>query len=173
MYRRIKEIKRTPSANLLKLETQSSFFETDDLDDYFEAEMSRIVASSSESAETDSVLIEEIRKLGSQDKIPMSSNILKYYAELHRNNKINEDLFELAMVVLSAPANQISVERSFSALSSIHQQRRRNMTGANIDDVLICKVNQELLTFVPFERMNIEEMNLAEIEQVYVKEEKM
>lgn len=162
MYRRIKDLKQAPSGTF------------DDLDDFFEAEMNRVVSSGSESTETDAVLLEEIRKLGSQDKIPMSSDILKYYADLHRNKKISNDLFELAMVVLSAPTNQVSVERSFSALSTLLQQRRLKMTGTKIDDVLICKVNQELLTLVNFEKMNVEQKKVEQmnVEQVIVKEEK-
>ena len=61
-------------------------------------------------------ILKDIRKLGAQKKIPISSNIFQHYNDLRSKKKISQDMFQMVTVVLAAPATQVSVERSFSAL---------------------------------------------------------
>ena len=51
--------------------------------------------------------------------------------EMRINKKIDEDLSDMVSVVLSAPATQVSVERAFSALAVIMEQRRMSQRNEN------------------------------------------
>lgn len=132
----------------------------DELDAYFEEEFG---GSSNDEDEESSAAFKKklkqkqlkisIAKLGKQKKIPMSSNVLEHYEALYRKKEIDEDIYNLAMTVLSAPATQVSVERSFSALGIVMEPHRINLKGDNIDNILICALNRELLGFADYESM--------------------
>lgn len=55
---------------------------------------------------------------------PLDSNILEYWKKYHRNDS---QLSTLAKVALAVPASQVSVERSFSALSTILTKLRNKL----------------------------------------------
>jgi len=50
-------------------------------------------------------------------------------------------LTEIAKVVLATPATQVSVERSFSALNFILNERRTSLSAENINTLLVVKLN--------------------------------
>lgn len=133
----------------------------DEFDAYFEREMWKKETKPAEQVTqpSDALLLEKIRELGKQEKLSMKSNVLQYYEDLQRNRRIDEDLFEMVLVVLSAPATQVSVERSFSALALLLEQRRININGKKIDDVLVCGLNRDILAFVDFEHMQENDEN--------------
>lgn len=89
----------------------------DDLDRYFETEVRGKTRSNDVEVQlSDNALLAEIRVLGQQDKIPMKTDIFAHYDNLRGKNLISEELYDMIMVALSAPATQVSVERAFSAL---------------------------------------------------------
>lgn len=98
-------------------------------------------------------LKDKIRRLGHQKKIPIKSDIFKYYEELFSANLIDKECYELVMLVLSAPATQVSVERSFSALAIVMGPHRISLKGEIIDDILVCALNKDLLELVDFSKM--------------------
>lgn len=83
-----------------------------------------------------------------------TASIFQYYEDLLRKKEINEDVFDMAVTVLAAPATQVSVERSFSALGIVLDQRRMKMKGSMIDDILVCRLNSELFSVVNFEKFD-------------------
>lgn len=139
MLKRIKDIRKSQDENNLnRAQTLPLNEDLDDLDSFFEISNSAI-AETPNGAEnlSDATLIQQIRQLGRQEKIPMKANIFDYYNDLRRNNKIDEDLYQMAIVVLAAPATQVSVERAFSALGLILTQRRINLKGSKLNDILL------------------------------------
>jgi hypothetical protein len=87
----------------------------DTLDSFYEKTTnSQYVNSTTPEKLSDKVLLDRIKSLGIQKKIPMTTNIFMYYKKLHNKKQIADDLFELVMTLLSAPATQCSVERAFS-----------------------------------------------------------
>lgn len=93
-------------------------------------------------------LEQKVRQLGSQKKISMKADIFEHYEHLLQSKAIDKDSYQLAMVVLSAPATQVSVERSFSALAIVMDPLRISMKGELIDDILVCALNKVLLDLV-------------------------
>jgi hypothetical protein len=136
------------------LNESSSMADVDSDDEYFEKNINSNDSSDIVKKTPDNELIKQIRDLGSQEKIPFKSDILEYYQALHRQKKIDEIMYKMVMVVLSAPATQVSVERSFSGLAGLLVQKRNKLSSANISDVLLCHLNRELIEHVDFENMN-------------------
>lgn len=96
-------------------------------------------------------LEQKVRQLGSQKKISMKADIFEHYEHLLQSKAIDKDSYQLAMVVLSAPATQVSVERSFSALAIVMDPLRISMKGELIDDILVCALNKVLLDLLDFD----------------------
>lgn len=95
-------------------------------------------------------LKQKVIQLGIQKKIAVKENIFDYYDTLLRESKIDKDSYDLAVTVLSAPATQVSVERSFSALALVMEPHRICLKGDLIDDILVCALNKDLLDLVDF-----------------------
>lgn len=76
-------------------------------------------------------LEEKIRRLGSQKKLPMKTNIFNYYEELFKSNGIDKECYEMVMVVLTAPATQVSVERFFSAIVIVMEPHKIRMNRSD------------------------------------------
>ncbi|XP_067635447.1 uncharacterized protein [Eurosta solidaginis] len=61
-----------------------------------------------------------------------------------------KDLYKLAEVILAVPSSQVSVERGFSALSTILTKQRSRLSSNTINDLLMIKLNNILLEKVNF-----------------------
>lgn len=59
------------------------------------------------------------------------------------------------MVILSAPATQVSVERAFSALALVLNPLRTSLKGAAINDILLCALNDDVLSLLDFEMFQL------------------
>lgn len=75
-------------------------------------------------------------------KLPFATNILDYWKNLSTKEK---DLFKLAEVILAVPSSQVSVERAFSALSTIVTKQRTRLSSATINNLLIVKLNNNII----------------------------
>lgn len=60
-------------------------------------------------------------------------------------SNVHPVLYKLAEIVLSVPATQCSVERSFSALASILTADRTRISNENLENILIVKLNKEFI----------------------------
>lgn len=58
------------------------------------------------------------------------------------------DVFRLASAILSAPSTQVTVERAFSGLKLVLTDQRQRLCGQRIQDLMILKLNQDLLPFI-------------------------
>ncbi|XP_036317585.1 uncharacterized protein LOC118732561 [Rhagoletis pomonella] len=87
---------------------------------------------------------ERLAKLCDREMEPFDSNILDNFRKLYRNDA---DMLQLMEVVLAIPATQVSVERAFSALSTILTKLRTKLSKKSLSNLLITKLNFELLKF--------------------------
>lgn len=125
----------------------------DDLDQFIELETSRHATKTTGKSIEDKHLLERIRDLGQQDKIKMKSNIFGYYEQQKKIRKIDSILFDAVMVILAAPATQVSVERAFSALALVMDDIRCKLSGTTIDNILRIALNRELINEINFSDM--------------------
>lgn len=72
------------------------------------------------------------------ERIPLNSNILLFW-DSNKNSCL--ELSMVAKVILSIPMTQVSVERNFSALKFILEDKRSNLTKKNLDNILMVKLN--------------------------------
>lgn len=71
-------------------------------------------------------------------RLPLNSDIKQFYHDV--KFKLPQ-MSELAQVMLATPATQVSVERSFSALNFILNEKRTSVSPENINSILIVKLN--------------------------------
>lgn len=138
-------------ANLLKVvkkmstEPQQQTPSDNDTFDDFEAmlEQECSTASTSDNASQTDLKVKLIHLANQKTRLPASTDILKYW-EVRRFEE--PELYELAMVALSAPVTQVTVERCFSTVKLLLEQHRLNMSSSRLDDLMIIRCNRDLLT---------------------------
>jgi hAT family C-terminal dimerisation region len=91
---------------------------------------------------SDAEIKQKIFNVANQMQLPLSENVLRSW-EMRRF--ADPQLFGLSQVVLAVPPTQVSVERAFSALGLILTARRNRLGDNTIDDLLICKLNPDIL----------------------------
>lgn len=91
---------------------------------------------------------EKLKSLLQKDRISSSANVLHYW---NVEKYTDSDMFKLCNVVLGAPSTQVSVERSFSALPVILAKKRFRLTPENLQNVLLIRLNQDLLKNIDFD----------------------
>lgn len=82
-----------------------------------------------------------------QKRLDSGTDILKYW---YNKRFSDPQLYSISNVVLSSPATQVSVERSFSALPIILRKQRFCLSADNIQNILIVRLNEDLLDGVIF-----------------------
>lgn len=87
--------------------------------------------------------------ISAQKEFPKDTTI--DYHILNRNKYPN--LFELAMVIFAVAPTQVVVERAFSVLSYIFNDRRTQLTSRMLEDILMICLNEDL-----FHQVNKEDM---------------
>lgn len=78
-----------------------------------------------------------------QKRLNRRSNILQFWNK-QKNNQ--PELYKLAMIVLSVPATQVSVERLFSGLKFILSPLRTNIKEDILEDQLLVRANRMFST---------------------------
>ncbi|XP_062556825.1 uncharacterized protein LOC134221653 [Armigeres subalbatus] len=73
---------------------------------------------------------------------PVRFNLLKHWVS---QKFVSPELYRVALIVLSVSATQVSVERAFSALKLVLNDRRMNLTAAAVENNLLLKLNPDLL----------------------------
>lgn len=87
----------------------------------------------------------KIDALSQERRLNSAENIFNYWQQ--KKSEDNE-LYILSQTVLAVPSSQVSVERAFSALGLILTQNRTKLTDTNLNNVLIVKLNSDLLNTV-------------------------
>ncbi|XP_062538553.1 zinc finger BED domain-containing protein 4-like [Armigeres subalbatus] len=136
-------------------EASTSGFVEDYLMDFFNEASNDTASSSSEKRAANESLRDELSKLEKRNKVNITSqpapaasesstrfDILQYW----KKRKFSSPrLYRLAMVVLAAPSTQVTVERLFSQLKYILTDRRMQLYGVSVHDIMILKMNPDLL----------------------------
>lgn len=90
---------------------------------------------------TQEQILYKIRSFSSRPSVHYKTNIMDYW----NNLKFEEpQLYELAIVLLSVPVSQVSVERAFSSLSYIFNNYRSRLSPNVLNQVLLLRLNYEL-----------------------------
>ncbi|KAE8738627.1 hypothetical protein FOCC_FOCC015885 [Frankliniella occidentalis] len=78
----------------------------------------------------------------STSPLSRKASVFDYWA---KRKLLCPELFELAMVVLSIPATQVSVERLFSALKFILRPQRHGLSAKLVNDVAFLQANRSVV----------------------------
>lgn len=93
----------------------------------------------------------KLLKLCERERAPFETNVLEYW---NKSCDKDKDMRQIVEAVLAVPATQVSVERSFSALSTILTKLRSKLSKKSLSNILITKLNYELLNFSNFDFEN-------------------
>lgn len=77
------------------------------------------------------------------NRLEIKKSILEFWEE--NRNTYPYTIYQIAMVVLGAPATQVSVERSFSGLKFILRDNRGNLSKKMLEDILLIRGNFNLV----------------------------
>lgn len=77
-------------------------------------------------------------------------NILSYWEAMKDSNK---NLYKLASVVFAIPPTEVQIERDFSQLEYIFNNRRCNLTPDLVDDILLIHLNKDLFFIIEREEL--------------------
>lgn len=84
------------------------------------------------------------------DIIPLNSSILEFWD----NAKITHpELYKLAMQVYSVPPSQVHVERDFSHLNHVFNNKRNRLQSARLNDIMILNLNGEVFRKIKHEEL--------------------
>lgn len=75
-------------------------------------------------------------------RLSSGTDIFKYWESRRYED---EELYELAMIALSASVTQVSVERCFSAIKLLLEDHRLRMSPTMLNDLMIIRFNRDLL----------------------------
>lgn len=74
----------------------------------------------------------------------MTCDVLAFW-DLLKNN--DPEIYELAMIILAAPASQVSVERAFSCLSLILTPRRTRLATSLVSAYVMISMNRNVFKY--------------------------
>ncbi|XP_065093091.1 uncharacterized protein LOC135713785 [Ochlerotatus camptorhynchus] len=113
----------------------------DDFETMLEEECQRASTSKLNPSEID-LKVKLLDLANSKTRLPSSTDILKYW-EARRYD--DEQIYDLAMIALSASATEVSVERCFSGIKLLLEQHRLRMSPSMLNDLMIIRFNKDLL----------------------------
>lgn len=105
-------------------------------------------ASYSTNPSTERTLKQKLENLCYQERVSFETNILDYWRKLHNQD---QELGKLVQTALAVPSTQVSVERAFSALSTIITKQWSKLGKDTINNILLVKLNAHLLNQVCLE----------------------
>ena len=143
----MKEIQKTRIDQEENLNISLSNRQLTEVEEFFEESF---VGNLSTGAASEKVLYDKILKVSQQPRANFSEDPLNLYEKYRESDPF---LFELGVTVLSAPATQVSVERSFSALKLLVSPHRTRLEKQVVDNLLIISLNREILSRVNFENL--------------------
>lgn len=120
--------------------------ENDDLENFIQQQ--DLTNQSSLPSTSNFELREKLNGLLNQERVHSKTDILEFW-KLKQYSE--PELYKIVEVVLAVPATQVSVERSFSALALILTKHRSTMSAENLNDLLIIRLNNDLLNKVTIE----------------------
>lgn len=98
---------------------------------------------------TDRTTKQKLENLCNMERQSFDTNILDFW----KNTKISDpEMGRLIDVALAVPSTQVSVERAFSALATILTKLRSKLSKETINNILIVKLNKNLIKDLNIEK---------------------
>ncbi|XP_062703027.1 uncharacterized protein LOC115256375 [Aedes albopictus] len=135
-WNRIRRLKPSPS----EMSANNSSNSNSQFDD-FVTELYGGTLSKTANDATDSSFVQQLKALEAEPRQDHTFDVFKHWV---KRRESHPELFEVAMVVVATPSNQISVERSFSALALILTSHRVGLGQDALEDILIIKLNRDI-----------------------------
>lgn len=85
------------------------------------------------------------------EKLPCDASIISYWQSMKEKNK---DLYKLAMVIYGIPGSETQIERDFSLLEFIFNQRRYCLSPDMIEAILCINLNPEIFYQIKNEKLS-------------------
>uniref|UniRef100_A0A8D8BJR3 (northern house mosquito) hypothetical protein n=1 Tax=Culex pipiens TaxID=7175 RepID=A0A8D8BJR3_CULPI len=83
-----------------------------------------------------------LKLLNYPKRLASGTDILKFW---EAQKEADPEMYELAMIALSVPVTQVSVERCFSAVKLLLEQHRLQMSAERLNDLMILRCNRDLI----------------------------
>ncbi|XP_058465011.1 uncharacterized protein LOC131438775 [Malaya genurostris] len=135
-YNKIRSYKKSTPLTALEI---SASTKKDDFDSFITAMFGECATSSGTTERTQ--FLQQLKALDVEPRQHHAFNVWKHWMDRHLTHP---ELSAVASVVLATPSNQVSVERSFSALPLIMTDRRSGISEENLRNILLVKLNRSL-----------------------------
>lgn len=93
------------------------------------------------SSSNGSKFAQQVKAQDAEPRQNFNTDIWDYWL---KREKTHPEMHEVAMVVLAAPSNQVSVERGFSALALVLSPQRTRLGPDTLENILLIKLNKEV-----------------------------
>lgn len=97
---------------------------------------------------TERSLKQKLENLCYNERVSFDTNIQEFWRNFHHKN---QEVGKLVQTALAVPSTQVSVERAFSALSTIITKQRTKLSKETINNILLVKLNSNLLNQICLE----------------------
>lgn len=92
--------------------------------------------------EMPSPLIKQLNALDVETHKSFSYDAFKHWLDRRQSHP---QLAEVALLLLSVPSNQVSVERSFSAMALVLTDHRTKLSEGTLENLLLIKLNSDFI----------------------------
>lgn len=113
-------------------------------------EEDEFAAFSESVVDEDKKIYENISKCCLQSRIYASNENFDIFKYLQAKYSRDKFMLYTCLAVTAAPSSQSSVERAFSALRILLSHLRFNLSATSIQNILICRLNNELLQRIDY-----------------------
>ncbi|XP_021699638.1 uncharacterized protein LOC110676371 [Aedes aegypti] len=138
-WQRIRQLQSPASTSSTRNESLSESERNDDFDEYLTEMYGGSVNTDGEPSET-----KFLQQLQSLDLEPRQNSNYNVWDHWLRRKTTHPELYAVAMVVLSTPSNQVSVERAFSVLGLVLSNLRTKLAEDTLTNILLVKLNKAL-----------------------------
>ncbi|XP_053692107.1 uncharacterized protein LOC128740574 [Sabethes cyaneus] len=148
-WNRISKLKPSPLSSLMA-ESEANSSQVDDvITELFGGTLSKT------DNDNESSFVQQLKALDAEPRQSHTSDIFQHWL---KRRESHPELFEVAMVVLATPSNQVSVERAFSALALVLSPHRTGLGQDTLENILLIKLNRDIFQKIPsYEWMDLKE----------------
>ncbi|XP_055593713.1 uncharacterized protein LOC129744950 [Uranotaenia lowii] len=141
-FDRIKKLEPSKSSQLIDTKSETaSLPKHNNFDEFFTSMFGGTPGPSAESSSAQSTFFKQLKALDVEPRQNMMFNPFQHW--LNRKHT-HPELYQVAMVVLAVPSNQVTVERSFSALGLVLSERRTELAEDTLSNILLIKLNKDV-----------------------------
>ncbi|XP_029734556.1 uncharacterized protein LOC115269892 [Aedes albopictus] len=138
-WQRIRQLQTPASGSNIGNESLTGSENNDDFDEYLTEMFGGSVNMDGEPSETK--FLQQLQSLDLEPRQNYNYNVWDHWL---RRKTTHPELYAVAMVVLSTPSNQVSVERAFSVLGLVLSNLRTQLAEDTLTNILLVKLNKAL-----------------------------